>query len=688
MPTLIERYRPEGLLGVGPMGKVFTATDSQTGLKVAFRAFARQEGTSDADWAASIQSMSTHLRTAQKLDHPRLAKIYDFGEEGDYFVVVSEWFDGEALRLKLDRGERYPVDIALEMVGHVGRVLEYAAEEGVIHGDVTPFNLIVTRAGSIHVVNYGLGILRPRALSLYRAPEQVRGTGEDARSDMFALGLVFYEMVTGRHPFAAETPEESHRRILSDPPPPLPEASSDFQQIFARLLDKHPEKRYASWAEVAVDIAAWRHKQAGSLPRFATENIDPRETERIEAAKAAAQEKLAQLDEIRRDRAEKEKRKARSAIAWARAEKAVRWSFVSLLALILVHAGLRRWNEHSLKLAEMKGEVLLARGAAAPEEDEDKKDKKGKKGSGEDRKPVGGQPGQKLEVGDLITTGAGGTARLAVGDGSQVLLGPNSTLAVREVGFRPRDSQRVRAFTLTRGVLHALVRKRPRQEFLVATPIGKVVAKGTQFSVTITGSKTFASQTLEGSTEVSNTLGKKTVPAGTQVFVQPSERIAEPVQIPPEVRKQAEAALESLLKSIPQGVLAALDGLDDTVFTPVADIAQGLAGHLSGASDTALQQGGAVAKAQGAMQALVQAMEASMSTEGAEGYPQNLDLKTLAQISPSAELKTQILGQFKGEKLEFYRPLKDGYEMGARARDSAGTLIVARNGKVTIKKEE
>lgn len=252
--SVLVRYEPQGILGVGPLGKIYAATESGTGRRVAFRGFRRPKEADEATWGKAIEKLNRELSAARKLEHPGIARIFDFGEEEGLYYVITEWFEGEPLSVRLQRGEKFAPDDALNLIGQAGRSVEYAIEEGAVHGDLTPFNLIITKDGAVRIVNYGLASCRPKDDSVYRSPEELLGHEPGPRSDLFALGVLLHTMLEGVHPFGSGSPAEVQQRMLQAPPAPAASAPPYLQGILARMLAKRPGDRYETWAEVAADI--------------------------------------------------------------------------------------------------------------------------------------------------------------------------------------------------------------------------------------------------------------------------------------------------------------------------------------------------------------------------------------------------------------------------------------------------
>jgi serine/threonine-protein kinase len=269
----IGRFRIEALLGSGGMGEVYRAFDTALQRPVAIkRMFARDED--------AVQDRSLFLREGQRasaLSHPNIAGIYDVIEEKDDVLLIMELVAGSTLRDQL--GAPMPLDrffpIALQCVDALGA----AHAKGILHGDVKPENIMLTTAGQVKLLDFGVARRLPgsdpawatattQTLSerrvmagtpVYMAPEVLRGESPDARADIFALGIVFYEMLSGKHPFrgstvtvtTAEILNEREAGVLDRPPVKIPRK---LAAVVAHALRKDPTRRYADTNELRRDL--------------------------------------------------------------------------------------------------------------------------------------------------------------------------------------------------------------------------------------------------------------------------------------------------------------------------------------------------------------------------------------------------------------------------------------------------
>jgi len=268
-------YQILSLLGAGGMGEVYCAKDSRLKRTVALK-FLPPEMTRDED---ARQRFILEAQAASALDHPNICTIYDIdtAPDGQIFLAMA-YYDGETLKRRIERGPLSPVE-ALDVAMQVSQGLTKAHEAGIVHRDIKPANLMVTKDGAIKILDFGIakltgetGLTRtgmtPGTIS-YMAPEQLRGSAVDQRADLWSLGVVLYEMVTGELPFRGAA--VSHA-ILSDRLPNAaevrPETPNELQQIIVRALEKRADARYATAADLLKDLAECRSVLTAPRPVF------------------------------------------------------------------------------------------------------------------------------------------------------------------------------------------------------------------------------------------------------------------------------------------------------------------------------------------------------------------------------------------------------------------------------------
>jgi serine/threonine protein kinase len=274
--TTISHYRITGKLGIGGMGIVYEGQDLRLGRPVALK-FLPEELVGDSEAARRLER---EARTIAGLNHPNICTVYEIDEhEGSVFMVM-ERLEGANLKQHMARqvlATREVVAIALQIT----HALEAAHAAGIVHRDIKPGNIVVSSTGQVKVLDFGLArrfmtpdtgeqvfggstvIGRPLGTSNYMAPERIQqDMPPDPRSDLFSLGVVIYQMATGKLPFAGESPIETVTNILEKDPIPLtklsPRRPIQLERIVNRLLAKRAEDRYQSAEELRVTLAAVR----------------------------------------------------------------------------------------------------------------------------------------------------------------------------------------------------------------------------------------------------------------------------------------------------------------------------------------------------------------------------------------------------------------------------------------------
>jgi eukaryotic-like serine/threonine-protein kinase len=272
----ISHYRIISKLGAGGMGEVYLAEDTKLGRKVALKLLPA-EFTRDS---ARVRRFEHEARAASALNHPNIITIFEIGSEQGAHFIATEYIDGQTLRAHLHAGKLAPL-AALDLALQLAAALAAAHEAGIIHRDLKPENVMLRRDGIVKVLDFGLAKLaeqRTEAVdseaptmakvntdpgtvmgtASYMSPEQARGQEVDARSDIFSLGVVLYEVVAGRPPFAGVNAFEVIGEILKTEPPPLnvhaPDAPAELQRIAMKALRKDREERYQHSKDLLLDL--------------------------------------------------------------------------------------------------------------------------------------------------------------------------------------------------------------------------------------------------------------------------------------------------------------------------------------------------------------------------------------------------------------------------------------------------
>jgi serine/threonine-protein kinase len=271
-PFRIDRYEVLRELGRGAMGTVYLARDSKLGRLVALKTF--RLGGAGVDLEDSAVLRRRTLREAQRagtLSHPNVVTIYDVvetGESGSPFFIVMEFVEGRGLDARLREDGPLPLTETVGIAEQIASALDHLHARGIIHRDIKPANVLVGEDGRLRLTDFGIARAEDPSQTLdtaiygtpqYMAPEQVQGRALDARTDVFALGVLLYEMLTGRRPFPGATVAEVTHRILygqAEPPDevagrPLPAA---VQEVLARALARDPADRFQTAGALAAAL--------------------------------------------------------------------------------------------------------------------------------------------------------------------------------------------------------------------------------------------------------------------------------------------------------------------------------------------------------------------------------------------------------------------------------------------------
>jgi serine/threonine protein kinase len=276
--TRLAHYEITGRLGAGGMGEVYRARDTKLDREVAIKVLPERLS-QDRE---RLNRFEREAKAVAALSHPNILSIHDFGEVGGVTFAVTELLEGSTLREILDAGG-VPQRKAIEYASQIARGLAAAHDRGVVHRDLKPNNIMVTRDGRVKILDFGLAKLTHAAMSEaptvapssepetgagvilgtvgYMSPEQVRGQPADHRSDIFSFGAMLYELVTGERAFARDTAAETMTAILKDDPPKLADSGTLFmpaglERVTRHCLEKNPGERFQSAHDLAFALDA------------------------------------------------------------------------------------------------------------------------------------------------------------------------------------------------------------------------------------------------------------------------------------------------------------------------------------------------------------------------------------------------------------------------------------------------
>jgi eukaryotic-like serine/threonine-protein kinase len=270
-PRLLgDRYELEGVVGRGGMAEVYRARDIRLDRIVAIKTL-RADLARDQTFQARFRR---EAQSAASLNNPSIVAVYDTGEDMSTGVpvpyIVMEYVDGRTVRDLLIEGHRLMPDRALEIISGVLRALEYSHQAGIVHRDIKPGNVMVTRNGDVKVMDFGIARAMSDAQATmtqtaqvigtaqYLSPEQARGERVDARSDLYSTGCLLYELLTGRPPFTGDSPVAiAYQHVRENPIPPsrvAPDAPPWADAIVLKAMAKSPNERYQTAAEMQADV--------------------------------------------------------------------------------------------------------------------------------------------------------------------------------------------------------------------------------------------------------------------------------------------------------------------------------------------------------------------------------------------------------------------------------------------------
>lgn len=305
MISQLGRYEIISELGQGAMGVVYKATDPLIDRIVAIKTI--NLGLAQDEKEEYEGRFYQEAKAAGRLSHPNIVTIYDVGKSGEVAYIAMEFLQGREIRDVLDDGEVLPVAQTLDIVSQVAFGLAYAHEHGIVHRDVKPSNIMMIRDGHVKITDFGIARMESASVRTqtgmvlgspkYMSPEQVMGKVIDQRSDIFSLGVMLYEMLTGKAPFVGENVNAIMYQTLNGiPPPPStlnPGVPDMLNFIVAKALAKSLDDRYQNAKDLANDLRACRE----NLPRASDSNAAAKSPASTRAALPEASSLVARVDE-------------------------------------------------------------------------------------------------------------------------------------------------------------------------------------------------------------------------------------------------------------------------------------------------------------------------------------------------------------------------------------------------------
>jgi tRNA A-37 threonylcarbamoyl transferase component Bud32/tetratricopeptide (TPR) repeat protein len=265
LPANIGRYQVTGRLGYGGMGVVYRARDPRIGRSVAIKLLSLRDEALRVRFQQEAQS-------AGNLKHPNIVTVYDYGEHEEQPYIVMEFIEGVTLSQHIRQGIPLSLPRKLALIEDLSLALDYAHNKGIVHRDIKPANVMVDGDGVLKILDFGIARIGDSNLTQvgvmvgtpnYMSPEQILGETADRRSDIFAVGLVFYELLSYKRAFPGDSPIAVMHAITQSKPEPLEKLCPDLHPsviaIVAKALEKEPSRRYQNLAALAADITLFKN---------------------------------------------------------------------------------------------------------------------------------------------------------------------------------------------------------------------------------------------------------------------------------------------------------------------------------------------------------------------------------------------------------------------------------------------
>jgi len=271
------KYEIRGTLGEGAMGRVLDAFDSVIERRAALKVV-RCPAAGDADGTEAMARFRREAQAAGRLNHPNIVAVYDYGEDDRHAWIAMEHVPGGSLKEMLERDERLAMPAILKIMEQMLSALDYSHKRGVVHRDIKPANIMLGAEGEVKIADFGIARIENSSMTQvgtimgtpsYMAPEQLRGETVDSRADIWAAGVVLYQLVTGEKPFSGGYSSVQHKAINTEPTPPSTlsvTAPLGIDAVVARAMAKRPDGRFATAGEFAKALQGAMAAPAAALP--------------------------------------------------------------------------------------------------------------------------------------------------------------------------------------------------------------------------------------------------------------------------------------------------------------------------------------------------------------------------------------------------------------------------------------
>ena len=264
----LGRYELQGVVGKGAMGLVYRGVDPAINRPVALKTIRLDFLTAEEEIEEMRERLFLEAQAAGKLNHPNIVTIYDVGSEGSTQYIAMEFLEGQTLESMIKRKVNFNFKIVANIIYQICSALQYAHDQNIVHRDIKPANIMVLPDFSVKVMDFGIARVESSSMTKtgvamgtpnYISPEQLQGQKIDGRSDLFSLGVVFYEMLLGRRPFSGENLTSLMYSIMnSEPETPSkvnPRVPPLFDMIINKALQKNPAQRYQKASEMAAALS-------------------------------------------------------------------------------------------------------------------------------------------------------------------------------------------------------------------------------------------------------------------------------------------------------------------------------------------------------------------------------------------------------------------------------------------------